>query len=377
MERVRRVKRSVASLAVDLGNRLGLEVRRSRYPKRVPLATGHGEGPPLAVEAIEDVFSFFENVPPLYDESVPQPLRIAGAWRDLLSTHRATQLTLIEDRRIAEYREFAEGLFFNELVVGIHSHGYWPHKYVREAFLRECAAFERQTSRSIEKLPTNRVWRIWGYETAAGIVKYTDPDHGLQASRILRLLDCSPPNGPRTVLDLGSGFGGMAEKLACWSPTPITVFLIDIPLNLTTAYLYLQRIFGRERVTLVGSEAELKPDLGETDGHTSFVLAPSSMIETVTDRYRFDVVNNRASLCEMDAETIRFYLDRLLRGQTTYFIETNSDAAIAINSGHIEVPNNSYPIPAGYALLGRFADGGVQERYMTNIYRRTEGGDER
>ena len=47
-------------------------------------------------------------------------------------------------------------------------------------------------------------------------------------------------NDSCTILDLGSGMGGLAEMLH-YSENIEKIILVDIPLNLVTAYYYLKR----------------------------------------------------------------------------------------------------------------------------------------
>ena len=53
-----------------------------------------------------------------------------------------------------------------------------------------------------------------------------------------------------TVVDLGSGFGGDMEKVARWYKGPLKVILIDVPLNITTAFAYISSCFETNRKKL-------------------------------------------------------------------------------------------------------------------------------
>jgi hypothetical protein len=160
------------------------------------------------------------------------------------------------------------------------------------------------------------------------------------------------------VLDLGSGYADYAEKLMVYSQNKVNICLIDIPQNLTTSYVYLCRIFGKDRVLLVSSKEQLiqrKPG--------QFVLITTLLIPNLN--YEFDLVHNMHSFSEMDLETIEYYLN-MLTTNTSFLIETNVNID-NVAAGHLEIKSSDFPIPKHLKLLTRFSDG-IQSRHVTSIY---------
>lgn len=144
----------------------------------------------------------------------------------------------------------------------------------------------------------------------------------------------------------------------------ISLFLIDIPLNLTTAYAYLARIFGSDNVVLIKTIDELN----HIDAETPRVwLIPSAFIESIN--IPFDIVNNAQSFSEMDFDTVDFYIKNLLKNLPTFFIETNVNVLGSENyGGHREVVARDFPIPDSHTLLTRFSAPESWSRYTTSIY---------
>lgn len=207
MQAVKRLVRGILQKA-------GFEARRI---KSAPISVRHATER-VSMDIIDQVFNFYISVSPFYDETIPPPLRIAGAWKPDLMTRRKTQINLISTRDKAGYRELSERMFFNELVCGLWDYGYWGElRSVPNRFDLDVERFQLVTGRDAGELVTNNLWSMWGLQVAGGIVRPTDPWHGLQAFNILNLLGALPEDrGKRTVIDLGSGYGGMAEKLAVW-----------------------------------------------------------------------------------------------------------------------------------------------------------------
>lgn len=317
---------------------------------------------PLDPVIIEDILEFFRAFPPFYDARVEPALRIGGAWKALLERTRARQLACIHDRNREGLKELVEGMFYNELVSGLWNHGPYRAGPLSRPFVGECDAFERISDLPRERLATNRDFDLWGLKTGAGIVKYTDPQHGVQATHVLRAIELLRPGSPTTVLDLGSGFGGLAEKLAAWARTEVRVVLVDIPLNLTTAYAYLARSRGRGVVRLV-----TEPDHLE-DAAARFLLAPTALLPALRGRLTHGVLHNGKSFSEMDAATVARYLELLVNDRVDVIIETNANRVGSENfGGHREVPSRAFPIPDSHPLLSRFQDS-RPGRYVTSVY---------
>jgi hypothetical protein len=167
------------------------------------------------------------------------------------------------------------------------------------------------------------------------------------------------------LLDLGSGYGGLSEKVHAWSASPPLQILVDIPLNLTTAYIYLAHTFSEETVTLIDDAK----DLDKVDrSRVKFLLVPSCYTDELARTFEWHMVHNAKSLSEMDADTVAYYVSRLVKPSTSAFIETNSNRMGSVNYGeHREMLARHMPVPDSHVLLSRFPDTRLS-RYVTSVY---------
>lgn len=323
-----------------IAQRLGIDIRRAK-PK-LPVISR--EGIEVSASLISDVFRFHERIPYFY-EDVAEPLRIAGAWRGDLEQRRTNQLALLKARDIEGYRKLATRMHFNELVSGL-----WNYAYsgpAGDAFYESVLDFQKVTNLPLDALHARTPLPTWGAGLEGKLLTYVSVAHAYQAWLVAN-------TQPRTVLDLGSGFGGMAEKLS--EMHACQIWLMDIPANLTTAYLYLASRF--DGVTLISERSQLENAQGR------FILCPTIFADACP---RFDVLTNSGSFSEMDLPTIRYYLETLRYDR---LIETNSNVPAMNSGGHREVVSRDFPVPVTHRLVARFlpvdkASGG---RYVTSIY---------
>lgn len=181
-----------------------------------------------------------------------------------------------------------------------------------------------------------------------------DTWHGLQADSVLRLLHFFQRiHGQRvpTIVDLGSGFGGTAYYVSRWMLGPALLVLVDIPLNLTTAYAYLSSVTSAETV-LVHDEGGAREALGRPVTETRFVFLPATLVEVLRSR-PIDVLLNAGSLAEMDLATVELYLATLVGETTRVFVEWNSHAEVEANRGHVELSARTFPVPYLHPLVYR------------------------
>jgi hypothetical protein len=328
----------------------------------------------ISSEILNEIFAFFDNIHPFYEGMpIKEPLLIGDLWKTALKLERRNQLDFINKRDISRYKELLENMFFNELIRGLWNFHYFNANLLKNRphinFLALCKLFQKVTSLPLKTISAGKEFKTWGAKTDKGIIQYTAPEHALQAFNIINLLSNSSTkqDGVFTVLDLGSGYGGMAEMLlnpAIKGDMKLSLFLIDIPLNLTTAYAYLSHKFGTDNVTLVKKQSELlaiKPQDGK------LWLIPTIFIEAFNTK--IDLVNNAQSLSEMDAINVKFYLNTLLDGQVSFFIETNVNDLSKTKQGEFfENQSRYFPVPHFYRLLVRFSAPDASSRYVTSIY---------
>ena len=59
---------------------------------------------------VDEIFDFFDLIPPFYDSSVRDELKIAGAWGEDLKVRRKNQLELLKARNIEGYIKLLDNL---------------------------------------------------------------------------------------------------------------------------------------------------------------------------------------------------------------------------------------------------------------------------
>lgn len=358
----------------------GIVVSRSQPLNIVSRIAGRGDVR-IGQSIIDDILAFYGAVPPFYGDDVAGPLKIAGAWRGDLLRRRSQQLAAVELRDSVAYRDLLEQLFRSELISGMWNHGYYGESdLVPPAVLKDIMHFEIETGRS----PTDLVRKAkfsseWGVPFAGDLVKFVDPYHGRQAHRISVAhrhlyamgMKGEPDGRPDFMVDLGSGFGGTASYLIEWADEPFNLMLVDIPLNLTTAYAYLASQYPGIDIKLASSADEVASFAVPRRDRTALLLVPTTLLEQALSAVRPILLHNSASFSEMDLETVRFYLDMFAKAGAQGIVETNSGQRESINAdGHREV--NSWDIEAmlsdRYALVSRTKVEDV--RYVTSIYTR-------
>jgi hypothetical protein len=333
---------------------------------RIPRAVAF-EGVPIKRTLVAQALRFFDKVPAFYDEKTPLPLAIGGAWKTLLLADRTRQLECIRNKDVDGYHALSTGLFYNELSLGLANFGITPvGQPIRFELRVDCEAFERVSDRPLDDLSTNARYPSWGMPTKNGVIRNSDPQHGVQATHVLnvgRALSIEPKE--LVVLDLGSGYGGLSEKVHAWSESPPFQILVDIPLNLITAYIYLAHTFSEEAVTLIDDPK----DLARVDRtRVKFLLVPSCYTDELARAFDWHILHNAKSLSEMDADTVAYYMSRLVKSSTRAFIETNSNRTESLNYGeHRDLSARNFPIPDSHVLLSRFFDT-RPNRFATSVY---------
>lgn len=349
------------------------------HPSRVAASSEGDANVSIDESIVNDIARFFENVSPFYSDGIPAPLKIAGAWRGDLMRRRDEQIRAIERRDWAAYKKLLDMLFCSQLMSGMWNHGYFGESaFVPQAVLKDILHFEIETGRPATDLIRKAKFSSdWGVPTDLGIIRFVDPYHGRQAQRLLLAAGylgeeiskrrCSKPS---VVVDLGSGFGGMASYFIEWCRSPHNLMLVDIPLNLTSAYAYLAAQFRDIPVKLVSSVGDLV-DYAPKPDQSSILLVPTILLEEALKVVRPVILHNSASFSEMDLETVKYYLGLFKEAGAKIVIETNSGQRDSVNAGsHREV--SSWDIEEilsdQYVVMSRVKVEDV--RYVTSTYMR-------
>jgi hypothetical protein len=336
----------------------------------VPETPGHAFPRPIG----EDIVAFFDAVPPFYDETVSEPLRIAGAWGDDLRQRRKAQLAAIAARDVDAYLGLLDDMFRNGLLSGMAVRFSRDADYLsqlRRQFLEHMDGFAYVTGRPAAALVVPNYGNRWGFEVGDGILLASDPAQGTKAHNLALLLQSlhGAMDSRLTLLDLGSGFGSAVERAARWYDGRLTVILVDIPLNLTSAYAYVSACRPDAPRHLVTDGAALEAALADDSAPTVFVFVPTLLVEHL-GRRRINVLHNHGSFSEMDMVTIKYYLDLLVTETTDFLIETNSNLAVENTARHTEVPSSRFPVPDSHRMISRgpIWRTPLGHRYLQTIY---------
>jgi hypothetical protein len=324
----------------------------------------------------DNILSFTKKIDLFYEkQTIPSPLQIGGAWKNDLIGRRKVQSEIYKGNHSSKaVAEFHENMFFNELISGLWNYGYL-HDEPRlnhdsiVSFLSDLESVNRifpAKSFLISKVPI----AVWGHRSEAGIVKFTDIWHSIQANHIVDVVSYLKIfEKPQTLsyIEIGSGFGGLAEKLANSSIFDRLV-LFDIPHNLITAYYYLGRCIGGDSVRIVSTREEFEHAYLEKSAY--IILCPTCFYDSVCDLDGNFVFGNFGSFSEMDYETVRFYLGGLPKA-TRAIVQINSNEK-AMNTGdHTEVSCDEFPYKDDFVrvyggqVTGGAASGG---RYKVSVH---------
>jgi putative sugar O-methyltransferase len=161
---------------------------------------------------------------------------------------------------------------------------------------------------------------------------------------------------PRSVLEIGGGFGVLGEILMSRDPQARYVD-VDIPPLLTVASYYLTELFGAQRVRIFDDTV---PDEGPIEVAGSGVL-PNWRIEDITGE--FEVFVNAFSFQEMEPDVVAHYITAVAAKHPKYVVSLNSKAGkpMAKKENHWGVMEQvtSAMITTrfeehGYKVLGRY-----------------------
>jgi len=318
------------------------------------------------------IMAFYQKVPPFYSEDIPEPLKIGGAWREDLQQRRKHQLRIIENKDVEGYRNLLNNMFKNNTCSGMDVPFNIDNKYdYLTQFYQNLDGFLYLTGKTKKELVSPNIGSKWGINVSGNTIKITEPNQGLKVNSIINLLNfCSINKDNYTILvELGGGYGGDMEKLLRFYKKPLKIIMVDIPLNLTTAFAYLSTIFPKYNSTLVTSTDEALNLLEFNDNETELIFIPTLIVDTLK-KLDIDIVHNHGSFSEMDMITIDYYLKVLVTEKTSFLIETNSNKKVMNTDGHIEIPSSEFPIPKSHILLSRSPTWrtSLGHRYLESIY---------
>ncbi|MDA7441050.1 putative sugar O-methyltransferase [Candidatus Pseudothioglobus singularis] len=324
---------------------------------------------------IKEIFKLFSETGPLYENLKLAPeLEIGGAWAGNIALRKKQQLDCIKNNDQKAYTKLVNSMFQNELVDSMWDVLYFSkiNKFfprLPKKFIQLSDAFKYISDKKLQDLAYSSGGGEWGMPLGNKIIKPTDPGDGIKANNLLLLAETFNDKDSLTICDLGSGFGGVIEKLARWHQGVARYVLIDIPLNLTTAYAYLSFGFDNDNLHLIKSPDQFYDLINKNMDSNQFILLPSAYVDCLKEM-EINILHNHGSLSEMDEETIKYYLDTLVTKNLDYFIEINSAKPEEIGVKHREISSKKYPGINTHKILSRSPTWltSCGHRYLTTTY---------
>jgi hypothetical protein len=263
-------------------------------------------------------------------------------------------------------------MFQNEMISGLLNYAYFSQKTIGSSLpyqmSKDLKSFSYLTGLTQDDLCDGNFGHPWGLRTPNGIVTYGDPYGGYYAYNCAKLIN-SLKNQNNCYMDIGSGYGGTPLKVSRFVQKPLRSILVDLPLNLTTAYAYIS-MNSSKRCYLVSSLSDLDLLDDKRFDESHFVFVPTLFVEELASRVdSIDLLYNHGSFSEMDLLTIEFYLDLFVDGISTYLYEINSNLPVLNAGDHIEIPSSTFPVSEKYCLLSRTYSINQATRYMQSLYR--------
>lgn len=128
----------------------------------------------------------------------------------------------------------------------------------------------------------------------------------------------------RAVIEVGSGFGGLADVLVR-SMSGLRMILVDLPEVLLLAGTFLGAWHKDSRIKFVKSVQDLETyDLEDFD----FLLVPNYLInDTVRFRFKIDMLLNTVSFQEMTSAEVHHYVEFAYRNQIDRIYSLNRDVS--------------------------------------------------
>lgn len=167
----------------------------------------------------------------------------------------------------------------------------------------------------ISDLETPIIGNPYGYYLDETFIRAGVDYQHYYATIIKRLTNNS--NAQKFVLELGGGFGGLADFLLRDTPG-LTYIDVDLPENMALTAFYLLSAYPNKKIALYGEIDHTTEDLSQYDA----VLLPNFSIADLKDD-SIDLSFNSYSLAEMPLETVTNYINHFNRITTKFIYHVN------------------------------------------------------
>lgn len=309
-----------------------------------------------------------------FQDKIPSPYRLGGAWQEEINTRRQEYLKALNENDAEGLNSLLSNLFRNSGIAGLWSIAYLDKiangsifvkiKFVRE-ILRNFINWRNLVDADIKELEIPLTGNPWGYLLGATLVLPNSFSHHYCANRMKHLFaDSKRP----IICEIGGGYGGFAYYLSKTLHSSVYINF-DLPEVLLICSYYLAMNLPYKKVLLFDKQMFGKPlpDLNNFD----IVLMPNYMLPFLADK-SVDAVINTHSLSEMDYQTIEEYLRQIDRITRRYFFHINSDETALNTGGHKEIKSSTFPIDKKrwknvYTALDPFSESARNKEYLYEL----------
>lgn len=315
-------------------------------------------------EVCNQIYKFLDKIDLFYSGlDLIEPLKIKGAWKGDLISRRKIQNKIYEDKNNDLIIQFHENMFFNECTKGL-----WNYSYIEDIETTSLNRFYNDyiNFKKIFDYPkiisSDLPFKRWGIRLESNFLIFNDLWHTEQAVHIKNIYNFLKKESEICFLEIGSGYGGMIEKLDKFKIFK-KYFLIDIPHNLITTYYFLSKIYGKEQVCLVDNR-NFTSLINNTK--IKFFLIPTCFFEEIKNIRSNFILSNSGSFSEMNKETIDFYIKNL-PSKTLGIMSINSNENLINTDNHIEVKSDDINFQNYSLVYEGFPISSTTNRYKTKI----------
>ena len=198
-------------------------------------------------------------------------------------------------------------------LTGVKSFDYRPHHvHLQADFVRKYGVLLAAGGEGLF-VPEPSALGGFGFDVGPGLanidtLKFFEVLIGLRKAGVLP--DFQGPDAPRrTVVEIGSGWGGFAHQFKTLCPRS-TYVCVDLPPTLLFSIVYLKTLFPEARALVYG-EPGFEAKLGELEAY-DFVFLPHWYFPRM-QRARIDLAINMVSFQEMTTDQVEGYAQVLRR----------------------------------------------------------------
>lgn len=292
------------------------------------------------------ILSFTKKIDIYYKNlNLNKQCEISGEWKNELLRKRQIQESSYRSEDIELIASFHERMFYNELISGLWNFGHLKNGkcsfFSSLLFMNDLNNYEKIFP-NCKYLYSNIPLPFWGGLKKNQLIKFTDTLHATCSNHLSDLSNFfkNRNNSNVSLIEIGSGFGGLAEKIFRHKLFN-NIFLFDIPHNLLTAYYYLGRCFGKDKVLLIDNINDFRKFL-KTEKNKIFLI-PTCFYELNQEIEEQCILANFGSFSEMDFASIEYYVKKMNK-RVVALIDINSNQKIKKNKEFDEIISDDFPI---------------------------------